>query len=414
MSDWNYGQSDRMQTYRRDRLRAKRIQESTFVALPYDLTLSVLFGVGYSVILSYGGQVMVGIMVLGVMIGYLLDLLRVTEAALSVMWLTTFAEIFASFIIFLSHMPFGPSNIFLLFNTTVFQVLAALWATLHVQWVQKEGSGPFLEMLLLSTVSLPAAAVWCWGITSAIGMYAGCFSFSILLAICYRLVVVDRHLTILHGIMVASTKHSKGKRPEDDPKYEGPTASTMMQQRKRRKAVDYIVPAGVLDMLLLWSIPMIAVMLHIPSKDGADKGGLWWLTSVPSRLRAKAQKLIAFGIIFVDIVAVQVSLVSVQYGQKAIRFRGIEERDTHKSGFQLSLGLLGLIWGVLLGVKWYGVLLSAATGFIAARFLLQRKVVQPLEMLRAYQKAWQIVLGACAGVLTFYFIIYRCGRSLDR
>jgi len=428
-------------------------------SLPYDIPLGTVFLLGYAIILSYEGQIASGIFAFAVIIAYMLDAMKINEASLTVVWVASVAEILASWIILLQRLGFSFLSVVLALNVSAFQLLAAVWVTLHVRWMRQYDFGIYCERLLLSSLPFPATTIFSWSITAVFGAKAGLFSSSLILALFYPFVMRLR-------------QKSRYEPKDFDPKYEGPTRFTEMRMANAKARARPYVPAevaglqftlatvlplfgymatvrltalvsidGLLDSLLLTLIPALPHIADLPNKY--NQGGLWWLSlPLSSSLIAKAQGLAFEFVVQLVLVALQIKVVRRSVGaflsfytpypglvysiicvasfslvrvlrlapsilKQAHHNQDSQSRDhkpprsrrakRHAMLFYLHSGIVLSLWSALLGASWIGVLFGAAAGVVGSVFVHERRWWQMLSSIILGNVAFFIVIGRSLG-----------------
>ncbi|GAB5353656.1 hypothetical protein AAMO2058_000053300 [Amorphochlora amoebiformis] len=422
-------------------LSKKSGSEGLLEGLSYDGRLSCVLVPACAVVLSYGGKFAIGTSVLGCIISYVLEILGTLEGALATLWLTISALIITLFGVILNRMSWSFFAVFLALNISGFLILFGLWLSLHVRWVRRDPDyGDFLETLLLSSLSLPAAGIWCWGLGSITGIRTVHFSLSLALALCYPLV-----------ISAARPNPYAGK--IGDPKREEPSRNLTLQRRKKLgikglrylskessvfhlacgillPIITYVNSTGILhiftfdglcNIIIMTTLPLLPWLWDVPTK--IDRGGLWFL-ALDDNVLGRVQRVVA-GIATIAVVAaIQAKLVDHSLGphlatysrypmathvalvvgaiglvtcwnvaEKAINSSPERSYQT-KLVLQAASALVLFIWAALAGVPWLALPVAGAAGFLGARFLI-------------FRKPWQLLIAAIGGILAYVFSINR-------
>ncbi|CAI5977897.1 unnamed protein product [Closterium sp. NIES-64] len=140
------------------------------------------------VLLGAGGPVVVGTLVAGLMLSYVLDALQLKTAAFVAIWTTFFstaAAIAFSGVGFAPHVPV-PLSLLVLLSSVNLVFLCGVWVSLQFRWLHLEH--PFvvltLERLLFACTPLTAVAIVTWGLVASVGIvYAPYYLVPVLFAL---------------------------------------------------------------------------------------------------------------------------------------------------------------------------------------------------------------------------------------
>ncbi|CAI5457977.1 unnamed protein product [Closterium sp. Yama58-4] len=126
------------------------------------------------VLLGAGGPVVVGTLVAGLMLSYVLDALQLRTAAFVAIWtafFSTAAAIAFSGVGFAPHVPV-PLSLLVLLSAVNLVFLCGVWVSLQFRWLHLEH--PFvvltLERLLFACAPITAVAIVTWGLVAAVGI----------------------------------------------------------------------------------------------------------------------------------------------------------------------------------------------------------------------------------------------------
>ncbi|CAI5999624.1 unnamed protein product [Closterium sp. NIES-65] len=140
------------------------------------------------VLLGAGGPVVVGTLVAGLMLSYVLDALQLKTAAFVAIWtafFSTAAAIAFSGVGFAPHVPV-PLSLLVLLSSVNLVFLCGVWVSLQFRWLHLEH--PFvvltLERLLFACTPLTAVAIVTWGLVASVGIvYAPYYLVPVLFAL---------------------------------------------------------------------------------------------------------------------------------------------------------------------------------------------------------------------------------------
>mmetsp|Transcript_9360 Transcript_9360/g.37930 ORF Transcript_9360/g.37930 Transcript_9360/m.37930 type:complete len:1127 (-) Transcript_9360:375-3755(-) len=125
------------------------------------------------VVVSDGGRLMMGTLVVGLMVVYILDVLKMAEAALISLWCTLVAVYLAMLIATDLFTPARSplASIALLLSNCLCLFLAGLWATLQFRWVQTGFPAVALacERALFATIPPACGAICAWTAVASVG-----------------------------------------------------------------------------------------------------------------------------------------------------------------------------------------------------------------------------------------------------
>jgi hypothetical protein len=125
------------------------------------------------VVVSDGGRLMMGTLVVGMMVVYILDVLKMAEAALISLWCTLvgvyLAMLVATDLFTPARSPL--SSIALLLSNCLCLFLAGIWATLQFRWVQQGYPGVALacERALFAAIPPVCGAILGWTVITSVG-----------------------------------------------------------------------------------------------------------------------------------------------------------------------------------------------------------------------------------------------------
>lgn len=125
------------------------------------------------VVVSDGGRLMMGTLVVGLMVVYILDVLKMAEAALISLWCTLvgvyLAMLVATDLFTPARSPLA--SIALLLSNCLCLFLAGLWATLQFRWVQTGFPGVALacERALFAAIPPVCGAIFAWTAIASVG-----------------------------------------------------------------------------------------------------------------------------------------------------------------------------------------------------------------------------------------------------
>uniref|UniRef100_A0A7S0I968 No exine formation 1 n=1 Tax=Micromonas pusilla TaxID=38833 RepID=A0A7S0I968_MICPS len=125
------------------------------------------------VVVSDGGRLMMGTLVVGLMVVYILDVLKMAEAALISLWCTLvgvyLAMLVATDLFTPARSPLA--SIALLLSNCLCLFLAGLWATLQFRWVQTGFPGVALacERALFAAIPPVCGAICAWTAIASVG-----------------------------------------------------------------------------------------------------------------------------------------------------------------------------------------------------------------------------------------------------
>lgn len=125
------------------------------------------------VVVSDGGRLMMGTLVVGLMVVYILDVLKMAEAALISLWCTLvgvyLAMLVATDLFTPARSPLA--SIALLISNCLCLFLAGLWATLQFRWVQTGFPGVALacERALFAAIPPVCGAICAWTAIASVG-----------------------------------------------------------------------------------------------------------------------------------------------------------------------------------------------------------------------------------------------------
>ncbi|CAI5471559.1 unnamed protein product [Closterium sp. Yama58-4] len=140
------------------------------------------------VLLGAGGPLVVGTLVAGLMLSYVLDALQLKTAAFVAIWtafFSTAAAIAFSGVGFAPHVPV-PLSLLVLLSAVNLVFLCGVWVSLQFRWLHLEH--PFvvltLERLLFACTPLTAVAIITWGLVASVGIvYAPFYLVPVLFAL---------------------------------------------------------------------------------------------------------------------------------------------------------------------------------------------------------------------------------------
>ncbi|CAI7840833.1 unnamed protein product, partial [Closterium sp. NIES-53] len=140
------------------------------------------------VLLGAGGPVVVGTLVAGLMLSYVLDALQLKTAAFVAIWTSFFstaAAIAFSGVGFAPHVPV-PLSLLVLLSSVNLVFLCGVWVSLQFRWLHLEH--PFvvltLERLLFACTPITAVAIVIWGLVASVGIvYAPYYLVPVLFAL---------------------------------------------------------------------------------------------------------------------------------------------------------------------------------------------------------------------------------------
>ncbi|CAI5500744.1 unnamed protein product [Closterium sp. Naga37s-1] len=140
------------------------------------------------VLLGAGGPIVVGTLVAGLMLSYVLDALQLKTAAFVAIWtafFSTAAAIAFSGVGFAPHVPV-PLSLLVLLSSVNLVFLCGVWVSLQFRWLHLEH--PFvvltLERLLFACTPITAVAIVTWGLVASLGIvYAPYYLVPVLFAL---------------------------------------------------------------------------------------------------------------------------------------------------------------------------------------------------------------------------------------
>ncbi|GJP32031.1 hypothetical protein CLOM_g16576 [Closterium sp. NIES-68] len=336
------------------------------------------------VLLGAGGPVVVGTLIAGLMLSYILDALQFKSGAFVAIWvsfLTTAAAIAFSGVGFAPHVPV-PLSLLVLLSSMNLVFLCGVWVSLQFRWLQLEH--PFvvltLERLVFACTPITTVAIVTWGLVASVGVVRAP----------YYLVPVLFTLFWLFSLPTPSSfraaKHHpriRGRESDDDVFILGPLESAvhalvlLFLPLAFHVAVHrnrWLESAGdICDDLLLLFLPVLFLLL------ASSRGALHWLVTDPSKLQRVRIVNGAFSLAVV-LVCVEVRIIFASFAHYIHFPPPLNYLLVTVALFGLAFGfaahLLGLLRGVVGTSAVMAVLLVSA---VAASLVLG----MPLTMLPA-------------------------------
>jgi len=261
-------------------------------AFAYNTRVAVASVPALAVVLGFGGNLVAGVSVCGVVAVYFLDYFRQREGALAAMWITL-AAVNLCLIVSESGVDVGGRPLllcllsFLCCTTVLFHT--GCWGTVQFRWVQMQYPPVVLAMerLVLNGGVTMCAPIIAWGCVAAVGAASAPFYLAVALpALFYALCTPLPSSFYAHsGGAAASRKHAE-RQPGDfaaQGKVETACAAvlTAMLPSAMYAGIHWDAMTQSMHMwslLLLTSGPLLAVL--------SSPGGIWW-----SGLNARAASL---------------------------------------------------------------------------------------------------------------------------
>eukprot|EP00026_Physarum_polycephalum_P001598 Phypoly_transcript_01600.p1 GENE.Phypoly_transcript_01600~~Phypoly_transcript_01600.p1 ORF type:complete len:1030 (+),score=82.52 Phypoly_transcript_01600:85-3174(+) len=220
------------------------------------------------VLLSLGGKVTIGTVIVGLMVAYICDVRGSKEGTLVALWGTLLASEFGLVVSGAFLFQHSLVNMFLLFNVAVFLVVTGMWGSLQAKWLtQFELAVLGMERCIFAITIYPCSVLLTWVAIASQGIDNAPF---------YLLLFLVAHF-YLFGLPTKSSF-----RPRDAPGYILGKFETIVMTGALifLPAISYIsIYHSVLtrsllhttNIVLLITLPLLVLSLLV------NQGSLWWI-----------------------------------------------------------------------------------------------------------------------------------------
>ncbi|CAA6663960.1 unnamed protein product [Spirodela intermedia] len=222
-------------------------------------------------LLDLGGSVVLYLLIVGLMISYILDSLRLKMASFFAVWFSLLISQIAFFFASSVSFPSLPLTGLALFLCAETNFLIGVWASLQFRWIQIENPSIViaLERLLFSCVPIVAPALFSWAVVSAVGMSNAAFYYMIFACLFYWIFSLPRPSSF-------KTKHEAENQIIGSLESCLHTLHLLFVPLCFRIASHYSIAfssfSSVCDLLLLFFIPFLFQLY------ASTRGALWWVT----------------------------------------------------------------------------------------------------------------------------------------
>ncbi|KAH6809828.1 no exine formation 1 [Perilla frutescens var. frutescens] len=268
-------------------MKNSRFTPSSFV---HNARIAVALVPSAAFLLDLGGAPVVGTLVVGLMVAYILDSLNFKSGSFFAVWFTLIAAQITFFFSSSLYYTFNYVSIALLAALTcgLANFLIGVWVSLQFKWIQIEYPTIVLalERLLFACVPLIASTLFTWATVSAVGMLNAAYYLMAFNCIFYWLYSVPR---VSSFKLKQEVNYHGGEVPEDSfilGQLESclHTLSLLFVPLTFHIASHYLVMfssgAAISDLFLLFFIPFLFQLY------ASTRGALWWVTKNEYQLQS--------------------------------------------------------------------------------------------------------------------------------
>ncbi|KAH6837911.1 no exine formation 1 [Perilla frutescens var. hirtella] len=268
-------------------MKNSRFTPSSFV---HNARIAVALVPSAAFLLDLGGAPVVGTLVVGLMVAYILDSLNFKSGSFFAVWFTLIAAQITFFFSSSLYYTFNYVSIALLAALTcgLANFLIGVWVSLQFKWIQIEYPTIVLalERLLFACVPLIASTLFTWATVSAVGMLNAAYYLMAFNCIFYWLYSVPR---VSSFKLKQEVNYHGGEVPEDSfilGQLESclHTLSLLFVPLTFHIASHYLVMfssgAAISDSFLLFFIPFLFQLY------ASTRGALWWVTKNEYQLQS--------------------------------------------------------------------------------------------------------------------------------
>ncbi|XP_078440804.1 no exine formation 1 [Wolffia australiana] len=132
-------------------------------------------------LLDLGGSIVLSLLIVGLMISYILDSLRLKLPSFFAVWFSLLVSQIAFFFASSARFPSLPLTVLAMFLCAETNFLIGVWASLQFKWLQIENPTIVvaLERLLFSCLPIVAPALFSWAVVLAVGMGNSAFYYMV-------------------------------------------------------------------------------------------------------------------------------------------------------------------------------------------------------------------------------------------
>ncbi|CAM6093060.1 unnamed protein product [Calypogeia fissa] len=233
-------------------------------------------------LLGVGGNAVLSVITVGLMIAYILDLIQLKQGAFFGTWGTLFAVVVA---LLFNGTSFTTSTsgshvlyLITLFTSFLLLFLIGVWASLQFKWFQLENPTAVLalERLLFACSPIIAATIQTWGVIAAVGMANAHYYLMIILFEMYWLFSIPNPSSFMQ-----KTQRTYGGEISEEALIAGPLEAAFHTLILLFLPLFFYIGAyhakmfssinSVCDMLLLFFVPLLFLMF------ASTRGSMWWL-----------------------------------------------------------------------------------------------------------------------------------------
>lgn len=268
-------------------MKNSRFSPSSFI---HNARIAVALVPSAAFLLDLGGAPVVGTIVVGLMVAYILDSLNFKPGSFFAVWFTLIAAQITFFFSSSLYYTFNYISIALLAALTcgLTNFLIGVWVSLQFKWIQIEYPTIVLalERLLFACVPLIASTLFTWATVSAVGMLNAAYYLMAFNCIFYWLYSLPR---VSSFKLKQEVNYHGGEVPEDSfilGQLESclHTLSLLFIPLTFHIASHYLVMfssgAAISDLFLLFFIPFLFQLY------ASTRGALWWVTKNEYQLQS--------------------------------------------------------------------------------------------------------------------------------
>lgn len=299
----------------------RRSGETRFTpnSFQYNVRVAIALVPSAILLLGVGGNTVLSVLTVGLMMSYILDLLQLKQGAFFGTWGTLFAVVVS---LLFNGTSFTSSTsgshvlyLLTLFTSFLLLFLIGVWASLQFRWFQLENPTAVLalERLLFACTPILAATIQTWGVAAAVGMQNAHYYLMIIIFEMYWLFSIPQPSSFMQ-----KTQRTYGGEISEEALIAGPLEGSFHTLVLLFLPLFFYIGVfhakmfssvyAVCDMLLLFFVPLLFLMF------ASTRGSLWWLSKDSRDLHQLRLVNGAIAVVVV-IVCLEIRVIFHSFGQ---------------------------------------------------------------------------------------------------